>query len=152
MVVCDVKRFKDNRAQVTVEFALILPVLLIIVLGILDLGRALNVQSDETHLANEAVRYAAVDACSPCGAQMIDQYVTSEPGYPSGITLTFCYPSGTHVVGDPVRAIASKSYSFLPTLVSWVGLPTSKTITSTATMRIEQTPSGAHYTAAAGCP
>jgi len=48
-------RLRDTNGQAVVELAPVVPVL--ILLGILDFGRAFNYQNDETHLANEAVRY-----------------------------------------------------------------------------------------------
>jgi Flp pilus assembly protein TadG len=44
-----------------VEFAFVLPLLLVLVLGIVDFGKAFNYKNDETHLANQAARYAAVN-------------------------------------------------------------------------------------------
>jgi Flp pilus assembly protein TadG len=43
-----------------VEFALVLPVLLLIVFGIIDFGRALNAQIELTGAAREGVRLAAL--------------------------------------------------------------------------------------------
>ena len=44
-----------------VEFAMVLPLLLILLLLILDFGRAINYWIDTTHLASEGARLAAVD-------------------------------------------------------------------------------------------
>src|SRR6266536_3564927 len=49
-----------------IEFALVLPLLLLLVLGVIDFGKAFNYKNDETHLANQAARYAAVNSCSAC--------------------------------------------------------------------------------------
>src|SRR6266540_6719931 len=53
-------RFAGERGQSMIEFALVLPFLLLVVLGMLDVGKAMNYRNDLTHLANEAARYAAV--------------------------------------------------------------------------------------------
>src|SRR5215211_6519497 len=45
-----------------VEFALILPFLLLLVFGITDFGRAFFLRNDMTHLANETARYAVVNS------------------------------------------------------------------------------------------
>jgi Flp pilus assembly protein TadG len=48
-----------DRGTAAVEFALLLPVLLLIVFGIIDFGRALNAQITLTQAAREGARLAA---------------------------------------------------------------------------------------------
>ena len=43
------------------EFALVLPLLLLLVFGMLDFGKAYNYWNDATHLTAEGARYAAVN-------------------------------------------------------------------------------------------
>jgi len=57
------ERLWSERGQTFVEFALILPLLLILVFGVLDLGKALGYKNDLTNLANQAARAAAVNQC-----------------------------------------------------------------------------------------
>src|SRR5829696_9006387 len=54
-------RLGRERGQSMVEFALVLPFVLLLVLGMLDLGKAMHYRNDMTHLANEAARFAAVN-------------------------------------------------------------------------------------------
>src|SRR6266550_4310535 len=51
----------DDRGVALVEFALVLPLILLLLLGMIDFGKAFNYWNDETHLANEAARFAAVN-------------------------------------------------------------------------------------------
>ncbi|MDO5865652.1 MULTISPECIES: TadE/TadG family type IV pilus assembly protein [Paenarthrobacter] len=51
---------KNERGAVAVEMALLLPVLLLILIGVIEFGRALNVQVSLTEAAREGARYAAV--------------------------------------------------------------------------------------------
>ncbi len=51
-----------NQAQALVEFALVLPLLLLLLIAIIDFGRALFVYSEVSNAAREAVRYGAVNA------------------------------------------------------------------------------------------
>jgi Flp pilus assembly protein TadG len=51
---------RGSQAQALVEFALVLPLLLLLLVGIIDFGRALFVYSEVSNAAREAVRYAAV--------------------------------------------------------------------------------------------
>jgi hypothetical protein len=160
-----------ETGQATVEFALILPVLLILVLAVLDFGKAFNYWIDQTHLANAAARWAVVNALpqpggnpacpnpQKIGCQMQQQADTSElrTGGASvaspGVQITFCFPSGTGLVGQPVRATAHSTYNWLKFLTSPLGISglTSKSINATATMRIEAQYDNTAYTAAASC-
>jgi hypothetical protein len=163
-----------ERGQATVEFALILPVLLFLILAMLDFGKAFNYWIDETHLASSAARWAVVNklpqaTVAACGTQTIEcqmkqQADTAElrnGGTGSvlspGVTVTFCRPSGTGLVGDPIQATVSSTYHWLGFLTGPLGISglVNKTIVAKATMRLEQkydTASGLmKYTAAATC-
>jgi TadE-like protein len=63
---------RSQRGTALVELAIVLPLLLVLLLGMLDFGKAYNEWIDETHLANEAARLASVNYCpdvaqSDCG-------------------------------------------------------------------------------------
>ena len=49
-----------DRGSVAVEFALLLPVLLLLIFGVIDFGRAINAQITLTQAAREGVRLAAL--------------------------------------------------------------------------------------------
>ena len=53
--------WRRQEGAALVEFALVLPLLLLLLLGMLEFGRVFNYWIDETHLANAAARWAAVD-------------------------------------------------------------------------------------------
>lgn len=55
------RRFRrDRRGQALVEFALVVPILLLLVLGIIDFGRAWNLHQTITDAAREGARQAVV--------------------------------------------------------------------------------------------
>jgi Flp pilus assembly protein TadG len=58
--------FRSEEGQALVEFALILPVALLFLLGIAHFGLALNGRIDETHIVSDGARHASVNAI--CGA------------------------------------------------------------------------------------
>ena len=142
-------RTRDESGAALVEFALVLPLLLVVLLGILDFGRALNYWIDETHLANEAARWAVVNKNpGPFGSlqQSVQQQAdtaelrsggTSSVPNPASVCLSF--PNGTSNVGDPVQASVTTTYNWLPFLGNKMGLAQT-TITGTATMRLEARP------------
>lgn len=51
----------DGKGQTLVEFALILPIFILVIFGILDLGRAVYAYHTINNAAREAVRVAIVD-------------------------------------------------------------------------------------------
>lgn len=53
-------RKSSERGAVAVELALVLPLLIFLVLGIVEFGRALNTQITLTHAAREGVRVMAI--------------------------------------------------------------------------------------------
>jgi Flp pilus assembly pilin Flp len=52
---------RDNRGVAMVEMAMVLPVLLVVLLGIVDFARAFNYWNDTNQLAADGARFAAVD-------------------------------------------------------------------------------------------
>ncbi|WP_026553245.1 TadE family protein [Arthrobacter sp. H20] len=51
---------QNETGAVAVEFALVLPILLLLVFGIVEFGRAYNTQVSLTHAAREGVRAMAI--------------------------------------------------------------------------------------------
>jgi Flp pilus assembly protein TadG len=139
-----------NEAGVALtEFALVLPLLLALVLGMLDFGKAFNYWIDETHLANEAARWAAVNQ-NPGGGTLqdyIQQQATTQELRNGGTasvvdpaSVCIGFPSGTSRVGDPVNVTVTATYNWLPFLADRLGGATSTTIAGSATMRLEAVP------------
>jgi hypothetical protein len=56
-------RIREERGTALVELALVLPLLLVVLLGMLDFGKAFNEWMTQTHLASEGARLAAVNYC-----------------------------------------------------------------------------------------
>src|SRR5438105_15110211 len=52
---------RDERGVALTEMALVLPVLLLLILGMIDFGKAINYWIDDTHLANQGARLAVVN-------------------------------------------------------------------------------------------
>src|SRR5881409_3825254 len=56
-------RLSDARGVALAELALVLPILLILLLGMLDFGKAFNEWMNQTQLAGEGARLASVNYC-----------------------------------------------------------------------------------------
>jgi Flp pilus assembly protein TadG len=59
---------REESGVEVLEAALVLPLLFMLVLGIVWLGRAYNVYASITRAAREGARYAAAPTCSTCGS------------------------------------------------------------------------------------
>jgi Flp pilus assembly protein TadG len=146
---------RGEEGTALVEFALILPILALLLFAMLDFGKAFNYWIDETHLANEGARWAVVNR-NPGGGSL-QQYIlpqattaelrnggTASIASPAQVCITF--PNGTSNVGDPVQVTVSATYHWLPILGSRIGI-TQTAITGSSNMRLEALPT--NY--AAGC-
>jgi Flp pilus assembly protein TadG len=114
------KRFRlsprDERGQTMVEFALVLPILAVLLFGVIQFGIAFNNYITITDAARAAARRAAVSreaVCPSCeatneakaSAENLDQTqlnvsVSPEPWAPgSDVTVTVKYPYSIHILG-----------------------------------------------------
>lgn len=93
-----------DRGAVAVEFGLILPLLLLILLGIIDFGRAFNAQVTLTQAAREGARLEALD--QPDVVSRTQAAATGLSGV--GVSITSCpaEPDGTQ------DAVVGTSYQF----------------------------------------
>lgn len=146
-----VSRLKSESGQGAVEFGLIVPLLCVIVLAIVDFGKAMNYWLDLNHVASETARRASVNAY-PTAAE----YQTYARGrletnelqtggtesIPTAATVAICLPDGGDV-GDPVTVQVAVDYRWIP----FVGAANLK-IKGTASMRLEQK---AAYSAVGTC-
>lgn len=98
------RRTRDRGAS-AVEFALVLPMLLLVVFGIIDFGRLLNAQISLTEAAREGAR---ANALSSSASSRVD-LATSNLG-PAG-TVTTTVNSSCAVVGTD-NAQVTTSYTF----------------------------------------
>jgi Flp pilus assembly protein TadG len=148
-------RARSEKGVALVEFALLLPILALLLFGMLDFGKAFNYWIDETHLANEGARWAAVNK-NPSTSGTLQQYIRSQAtttelrdGGTSSISgpLSVCitYPSGTANEGDPVKVTVQTTYNWMGLIADRISVASS-TITGSATMRLER-----DSTIAAGC-
>jgi len=130
------------------EFTLVLPILMILVLGALDLGKAYNYWIDETHLAHTGARFAAVDK-NPGGGATLQESIkqranTSE--LEGALQVCISYPNGA-IVGEPVEVQVKSTYHFLSFIAGELSIAPDKELTATSTMRLERPPTNV----GAGC-
>ena len=136
---------REERGVAIAELALVLPVVLLILLGILDFGKALNYWIDQTHLANEGARWAVVNR-NPSSTGTLQAYIknqadTTQLRNGATVTIQACDADGSGSIGtgDPVQVRVTYDYNWLPFIGSSIGAVTT-TLTGSSVMRLEQKP------------
>jgi Flp pilus assembly pilin Flp len=147
---------RDQRGQALVEFALIAPLFLMLVVGVIQFAVALNFWFDMQRLVNQGARSAAVNcgvaSANQCGPTTLLNYLgprtTATPegqviSRGSNPTVEICYvppsdpaPSGwVPSAGDAVRVTLKERYR-LQAIVRLAKID----LRARATMRLEQDP------------
>jgi Flp pilus assembly protein TadG len=154
-------RWRDERGVALTEMALVLPLLLLLILGMIDFGKAINYWIDDTHLANQGARLAVVNSNPGGSGQTLQQFLIGHtssaeqrgtvPGTQRtahAMTVTICYftsdtsgnitPTSTPAIGDTVEVIVKYDYQWLRGF-PFPGNPTT-TLGGKAAMRLEAVP------------
>jgi Flp pilus assembly protein TadG len=129
---------RKRRATAAVEFAIVAPVFLLLVFGMIEYGRMVMVQQIITNASREGARTAVLDGATSTSVQTaVNNYLTA--GSISGATITVSpNPPSTAQYGDPVTVTVSVPFS----QVSWLPSPMylgGTTLTSSTVMRRETT-------------
>jgi Flp pilus assembly protein TadG len=151
-------RARSEDGVALVEFALVLPVLVLLLFGMLDFAKAFNYWIDETHLANEAARFAVVNKNPAPSGTTLQEYIRDQATTPelrdggtasvtSPLEVCIEFPAGTSNVGDPVKVTVETNYQWLGVITGEIPGLSAATIRGQATMRLEAQPT--NYTA--GC-
>ena len=119
------------------EFALIVPVFMLIVVGMLVFGRLLFYWIETNHVANETARWAIVDRNPYSPGQTLQQNARSRATdeFENNAAVCIDFPGKTYDTvepGDPVRVRVQVPVSFVKFL-GW-----GVTIKGSATMRLER--------------
>jgi hypothetical protein len=117
-----IRFIREERAQALVEFAFVLPVLLLVVTGLIDLARAVWQENTLAFAAREGTRYAIVhgarglpalgwdDPSDPTIAAVVRAAAIGVPN----ITVTTAWPLSSNDRGYPVSVEASAPFVPLP--------------------------------------
>lgn len=127
------RSIRDERGQSLVEFALVLPVLCLLIFGILEFGVAFNNYLTLTDSVRVGARKAAVSRASgdPCGD--VRAAITANRGGLDSALLVIPCPTSSWVGGEPVTVTAE-----YPVNINVIGrVVYAGTMTSSATERVE---------------
>jgi len=141
-----------------VEFALVLPLLLLLVFGIVDFARVYHYWNDQTSIANTGARYAAVGT-NPGAPGTLAAWIKSQAssdelesgtGTSRGVQGTgasVCISIPDARVGKPVTVVVRSQFGFIPFLK--LG---NASVKGSATSRLEAVPPAGIATTTAPCP
>src|SRR3712207_6589249 len=104
-----VQRGRDERGAVVVEFAVVLPLLVLFVFGIVEFGRAYNARLELVSAVREGARAAAVGGTAVTNGEVAQRTKDAAPGLsgPIAVNATLC--GGTPA---PLNAEVRASYPF----------------------------------------
>ena len=143
---------QDSRAQALVETALILPLLLMLIVGLFDVGRAIWLSNTLATAVREGTRYGVVHGAlsgSPTGPGAAsytppdtDTTITAQvrnyaSGVPNNLTVLSTWPDGNANRGS--RIVVTATFPFTPILSQvFLGGGLGITLRSSSTLVIEQ--------------
>lgn len=116
---------ETRRGQALVEMALILPVLLMLAMGTLDVGRVFGGYLSLANAAREGAVYASLHANDPNLTADVTSTINTEMhgAVPGTLTVTVNLPQGWNA-GSQVTVTISASYPLLSgSVLGWKSLP-----------------------------
>ncbi len=133
------KKCRREDGQAMVEFALILPIFLLILCGIIDFGWLFYNQLSLNNACREGARYAVVNTADNADTQAIINHIentTTTVFANDGIDIKVEYTSPADPTSGDIKVSMQADISFFTPVLSTV-LGKEKTITSTVIMKVE---------------
>jgi Flp pilus assembly protein TadG len=130
----------DRRGQALAEFAIIMPLVLLFIAAIIEMGRAWNIKQVVTDAAREGARYAVVQNVAVDSnfvkARIMERLALA---HIETATITIGPPGNWRVTDQPINVSVSTQHrmGLIGTLMGWAGAPAMVDITTNATMRNE---------------
>ena len=133
------KNIKEKKGQALVEMALILPILLLLVFGMIDFGRILQTNLAATEASREIARVAALmgnDATAEATINAVEK--SSKAAITSGntvyVTITPAFSARTS--GTEVKVVVATKVSLITPLINTM-LTDPFPVSASTTMRAE---------------
>ncbi|MCS7303840.1 MAG: pilus assembly protein [Thermoguttaceae bacterium] len=127
---------KNRVAAAVVELAIVLPLFLLLVLGMIEFGRMIMVQQIITNASREGARRAVLDKATAQEITNLLQQYLSNSGIQGATVTVSPNPPSSAGYGEPVRVTVSVPFN----QVSWLPAPIflgGRVLTSTTAMRRE---------------
>lgn len=133
------KRDRKEDGQAMVEFALILPIFLLILCGIIDFGWLFYNQLSLNNACREGARYAVVNTAEDANTQAIINHIensTTTVFANDGVDIEIIYTAPNDPTSGDIKVTLEAEISFFTPVLSTV-MGKEKTITSTVIMKVE---------------
>ena len=133
------KKLKREDGQSMVEFALILPIFLLILCGIIDFGWLFYNQLSLNNACREGARYAVVHTEENADTRAIINHIenlSTNVFANDGVDITVTYSAPSDPTAGDITVSMQADISFFTPVLSTV-LGKEKTITSTVIMKVE---------------
>jgi Flp pilus assembly protein TadG len=131
---------RDRRGQALAEFALVLPLVLLFMAGIIEMGRAWNIKQVVTDAAREGARYTVVKD-QTVDSNAVKTKIMERLALGSIETATITIEPGAEwrQSGQAMTVTVATQFQMglIGALLSWAGAPSVVTISTDATMRNE---------------
>ena len=145
MRIARVGRLWREEGQALAEFALVLPLLLLLVAGLIEFGRGWNIKQVVTDAAREGSRYAVVQdplitSIGDVQAKVMSRLVLANLDTTAAVTTVSVTPTANfHVTGQAVTVAVRTKYrmGFVGAMLGWAGASSTVVIGSQSTMRNE---------------
>lgn len=131
-MLCIKQMIKNNRGQALVEFALVLPVLLLLIVGSMEFGLIIHRYMAVAEAAREGARSAAVGGSNATVTSVVTAAASQIPADQLIISVT----PGTRVRGEGVTVTVGTPVHTITKLISPF-FPAGFTVQGIATMRVE---------------
>jgi Flp pilus assembly protein TadG len=126
---------KNQRGQSLVEFALILPLLLLLLMGIIEFGRIFNAYLVISNLSRDGARYAATGRNDDWTIQYIKSNATTLDG--GELTIIFIDEvEGSRNPGAWIRVQVDYNLTLITPIINNI-LPNPMQLSAQTTMRVE---------------
>jgi Flp pilus assembly protein TadG len=129
---------RSERGQALAEFALVLPLVLFFIAGIIEFGRAWNIKQAVTDAAREGARYAVVQDAK-ITTDTVRAKVEERLALASIDSSTIDITGAFHTPGGEMTVAVTTGYrmGLVGVLLNWAGAPSVVPISTQVTMRSE---------------
>ena len=134
------RAIRNRRGQALAEFALVLPLVLLFIAGIVEMGRAWNIKQVVTDAAREGARYTVVqDGTVDSNAVKAKIMERLALGSIETATITIEPSADWRKGGQPMTVTVTTQFQMglIGALLGWAGAPSVVPISTQATMRNE---------------
>jgi len=135
---------KDESGAELIEFALVFPLILLVMLGIVDFGLLFHRYEIVTNAAREGARVSVLPGYSDADVEVrVNQYLDAagltDPARTTAVGAAASLTIGTQCIAiKPVTVTYPHNFSFVAGIASYFGTDfTSSTLSATSSMRAE---------------